>query len=65
MTVIIRATRIQIRDFSLLHSAHTGSFLGEKLLESETNHSHPSSGEVRDGGAIPSLPMYYDGVVVN
>jgi hypothetical protein len=33
-----------------------GSLQGVKRLECEANHSHPSSAEVKNGGAIPPLP---------
>jgi hypothetical protein len=58
------------RDFSLLHSVQTssgahpvsyeigtgGSFTGVKELRREADKSHPSSAEVKNGGAIPPLP---------
>jgi hypothetical protein len=57
-------------DFSILHSAHTGSgshpasypmgtgalFLGIKRPGTEADHSPPSSAEVKKAGAIPPLP---------
>jgi hypothetical protein len=60
----------QGRDISLLYSVQTGSeahpasypmgtgtnFKGVKRPERKADHSHPSSAEVKNGGAIPSLP---------
>jgi hypothetical protein len=58
------------RDFSLLHSDHNASgahpvsypvgtrrfFPGVKRLEHETDHSPPSSAEIKNGWVIPPLP---------
>jgi hypothetical protein len=67
------------RDFSLLHSVQTGSRahpvsypVGTGALSSEVNrpgrethHSPPSGAEVKNGGAIPPLPIRLHGVVLN
>jgi hypothetical protein len=59
------------RDFSLLHGVHTSSgahpasytmgigssFSGVKPHGREADHSSPSSVEVKDGGALSSLPL--------
>jgi hypothetical protein len=56
------------RDFSLFHGvqtdsgAHPASYpmalsLGVKRPESEADHSPPSSAEVKNGTAIPPLPL--------
>jgi hypothetical protein len=58
------------RDFSLLHSIQTASeahpnfysmgtgglFPGSRRLWHETDHTFPSSVEVKNGGSIPSFP---------
>jgi hypothetical protein len=65
------------RDFSLLHSEHTGcgahpasyavdvrgSFLGVKRPVREADNSPPSAAEVKDGGAIPPLPHMSQGQI--
>jgi hypothetical protein len=41
------------------------SFFGVKRPGRETDHSPPSSAEVKNGGAIPPLPLRLHGVVLN
>jgi hypothetical protein len=36
-----------------------------KQLGREADHSPPSSAKVKNGGAIPPLPLHLDGVVLN
>ena len=66
------------RKYSVLHSVHTGSGAhptscpmgagsvsqGVKRPGREADRSHPSSAEVKNGGAIPPLPIRLDGVVI-
>jgi hypothetical protein len=47
---------------SLLYSALSSSV---KRLGREADHSRPSSAEVKNGGAIPPLPIRLHGVVLN
>jgi hypothetical protein len=62
-TALVRFPAVQ--DFSLLHSAQTGSGAqwlpgaisqGVNRQGHEADHSPPSSAEVKKGGAIPPLP---------
>jgi hypothetical protein len=69
----------QRQDFSVLHSVQTGSrahpafypmgivdsFPGDKAAGREADHSPPSSAEVKNGGAIPPLPIRLHGAVLN
>jgi hypothetical protein len=66
-------------DCSLLHSIQTGSRAhpasypmgvgnfspGVKRPDRDTNHSPPSSAEVKNGGTIPPLPPMSHGLVLN
>jgi hypothetical protein len=62
------------RNFSLLHSIQIGSGAhratypmgtGVTRLWREADHSPPSSAEVKNGGAIPPLPVRLHGVVLH
>jgi hypothetical protein len=62
------------REFSLLHSIHTGCGahpashpvgIGGSFLMPEGDHSPPSNAKVKNGGAIPPLPIHLNGVVLN
>jgi hypothetical protein len=69
----------QEQDFSLLHSLQTGcgahpvscpmgtgcDFPGVKWPRPETDHSAPSTAEVKNGGAIILLPLDHHGIVHN
>jgi hypothetical protein len=39
--------------------------LAVKRQERESDHSPPSSSEIKNGGAIPPLPIYLHGIVLN
>jgi hypothetical protein len=69
----------QGKKYSQLYSVQTGSkytqlriqrtqdalSLGEKRQEREADHSPPSTAEVKNGGAIPPLPICINGEVLN
>jgi hypothetical protein len=42
-----------------------GSFLGVKRAVREADHLPPSSAEFKNVGAIPPLPIYLHGIVLN
>jgi hypothetical protein len=50
---------------SLLSSGTESDFLGVKWWGHEAHHSPLSSAKTKNGGAIPPLPIYLPGVVVN
>jgi hypothetical protein len=50
---------------SLLSSGYRGRFSGCKRPEREADDSPPSSSEIKNGGAVPPLPIRLHGVVLN
>jgi hypothetical protein len=42
-----------------------GSFPGGILAGRKADHSHPANAELKNGGAIPPLPIRLHGVVLN
>jgi hypothetical protein len=48
-----------------LSTGYLGIYPGVKRLRRESDHSPPSSVEVKNGGAIPPLPIYPNGTVLN
>jgi hypothetical protein len=42
-----------------------GCFPGDRAAGGEADHSRPSSAEVKNGGAIPPLPLPLHGMVLN
>jgi hypothetical protein len=62
------------KGFSLLYSVQTGSGAHERLLSNgywdsfpggKSDHSPPSSAEVKNGGAIPTFPLRLHGIMLN
>jgi hypothetical protein len=42
-----------------------GSFSGVKQQRLEADHSPPSSAQIKNGGAVPPLPICLHGIVLN